>query len=128
MSTPPKVPTTPAAAVAKPAAAPTAPPAPAPIALNKANPSTSSASPTVAVTVPNTSGTVTFTLVVTDDLGNKSPTPATATVTIQGPPTAVLSATPTTVSAGGTIELSGATSTTTGKLTNFLFTVTNPSN
>lgn len=84
----------------------------------------SGGSPTAVVTVPNQSGTVTFSLVVTDNLGQKS-APATVTVTIQSLPTAKITATPPTVAAGGAITLSGAGSTAAapGTLTNFTFNV-----
>ena len=77
--------------------------------LSNANPTITSTSPTVNVTVPGVIGTVTLQLVVTDNLGVQS-APATATVQIQGPPVAVLKATPNPVTEGGTITLSGADS------------------
>jgi len=112
----------------KPAATPTAgiptPSAPvaAPAALSPTNPSIGTTSPTVSVTVPNTAGTVTFSLVVTDNLGIQS-TPAYATVTVQAPPTAKLTASPSTIAAGGTITLSGAGSASSGSFANYLFSL-----
>jgi hypothetical protein len=95
-----------------------------PVALTAASPSVSTTAPTssVSVTVPNVTGTVTFSLVVTDNLGVSS-APAYATVTIQAPPKAALAATPATVTEGGTIQLSGAGSTTTGSIANFKFSL-----
>jgi len=94
------------------------------VELTPANPSTTVTAPvsSVAVTVPNTSGKVTFQLVVTDNLGQQS-APAYATVSIQGAPIAVLSATPGTVQAGGTIELSGAGSTSGGSIASYTFSL-----
>jgi hypothetical protein len=89
------------------------PVATAPTALTPANPTVTSTSPSATVTVPNTSGAVTLQLVVTDNLGVQSE-PATVTVEIQGPPTAVVSATPNPVAAGKPIALSGAGSTAAG--------------
>jgi hypothetical protein len=68
---------------------------------------------------------VTFSLVVTDNLGVKSP-PATATVNIQAAPTARLTATPNTVTPGGAIELSGSGSSSSGSIASYTFTVENP--
>jgi hypothetical protein len=69
---------------------------------------------------------VTFSLVVTDNLGVKS-APATATVNIQAPPTARLTATPSTVIPGGAIELSGGGSSSSGSIASYTFTLeTNP--
>lgn len=92
------------------------------VALSSSSPSTTTTAPTssVSVTVPNTTGTVTFSLVVTDNLGVESQ-PAYATVTIQGPPTAVLTATPATVTEGGAIELSGSGSTSSGSIASYKF-------
>ena len=85
-------------------------PQPVPVqSLSPSNPRVSGTSPSVQVTVPNTSGQVTFQLIVTDNLGNQSP-PAMVTVAIQSPPVAVLQATPSSVAPGGTITLSGAES------------------
>jgi len=81
--------------------------------------------PTTTVTVANGPGTsVTFSLVVTDDLGQKS-VPATATVTIQGLPTAKLTATPSAIAAGQPITLSGAGSAAAapGTITTFTFSL-----
>jgi len=82
---------------------------------------------TATVTVPNKSGTVTFQLVVTDNLGQQS-APATVTVTIQGAPVANITATPNPVKAGAPITLSGAGSTAVspGTLTNFTFSLVTP--
>jgi hypothetical protein len=95
--------------------------------LTAASPTITSATPTVEVTVPNTSGTVTFQLVVTDNLGTKS-APATISVEIQAAPKAELSATPTVIAAGGTITLSGTGSAAVapGTIANYTFTVENP--
>ena len=104
--------------------APGSPAAAAPIALSPSQPSTTSAAPTssVEVTVPNKSGPVVFSLVVTDNLGVKSQ-PAYATVNIQSPPVAVLVATPATVTAGGAITLSGAGSTSSGSIASYTFSL-----
>ena len=75
----------------------------------------------VAVTVPNTGGVVNFNLVVTDNLGQQS-TAAVASVTIQGPPTAVLNASPSPVVSGGAITLDGSKSTTSGSIASYTFT------
>lgn len=99
-----------------------APPAPA-AGTTTVFPVTGS-SPTATVTVPNQTGAVTFQLVVTDNLGQQS-APATVTVTIQGPPTASVAATPTTIKPGAPITLSGAKSTAQapGSITTYTFTV-----
>jgi hypothetical protein len=103
------------------------PPVTTPIELTPTSPSTTTTAPTsgVAVTVPNQSGTVTFSLVVTDNLGEASQ-PATVNVSIQGPPIAVLTATPTTIATGGTIELSGSGSTTSGSIASYKFSLVPP--
>jgi hypothetical protein len=95
--------------------------------LSPTNPSVTTTAPTasVAVTVPNTSGTVTFSLVVTDNLGVQS-APAFATVTIQGAPVAVIAATPATVAAGGAIELAGTGSTSSGSIASYTFALVPP--
>jgi hypothetical protein len=100
---------------------------PTPVALSASSPSTTTTAPTssVAVTVPNTTGKVTFSLVVTDNLGVKSQ-PVTATVTIQAPPTAVLTANPTTASENGTITLSGSGSTSSGNIASYTFSFVPP--
>ncbi len=79
---------------------------------------------TQAVTVPNSSGSVTFQLVVTDNLGVQS-APVTATVTIQAAPVAVLTATPATVAAGGVITLSatGSSAGAPGSIAQYSFSV-----
>jgi hypothetical protein len=94
-----------------------------PVTLTPSNPSVTTTAPTssVEVTVPNTTGTVKFTLVVTDNLGVQS-APASAQVTIQGPPTAALTATPATVTEGGTITLTG-TGKTTGSIQSYTFSL-----
>lgn len=103
------------------------PPTGTPVALTPSNPSTTTTAPTsnVAVTVPNTTGIVTFSLVVTDNLGVES-APAFATVTIQGPPVAVLAVTPTTLAEGGTIQLVGDKSTSAGKIASYKFSLVPP--
>jgi hypothetical protein len=95
--------------------------------LSPTSPTVTTTAPTssVSVTVPNTSGTVTFSLVVTDNLGVQS-APAFATVTIQGAPVAVIAATPSTVAAGGAIELSGSGSTSSGSIASYTFTLAPP--
>lgn len=122
MSTTPVIPTSgsPGSAVASPLAAEGT-------VLSPNNPTVTSEEPSVSVTVPNTSGTVTFQLIVTDNLGVQS-APVTATVTIQGAPTAVLNATPSTVGPGQTITLDGSRSFATdpGKLSTFNFTLITP--
>jgi hypothetical protein len=93
-------------------------------ALSPTNPSVTTPTPTATVTVPNTSGSVTFQLIVTDNLGVQS-APATFTVNIQGAPTAVLTATPNPVAAGKPITLSGAGSKAdgTGTIASFAFSL-----
>ena len=95
--------------------------------LSPSNPSVTTSAPTsiVAVTVPNTSGTVTFSLVVTDNLGVQS-APAFATVTIQGAPVAVISTKPTTVGPGGAIELIGDGSKSSGTIASYTFSLVAP--
>ncbi|MGD0931616.1 MAG: hypothetical protein ABR902_13280 [Candidatus Korobacteraceae bacterium] len=99
------------------------------VTLTPASPTTPTAPPytnsTVAVTVPNTTGTVTFSLVVTDNLGVQS-APAFATVTIQGAPKAALTATPTVLTEGGTIQLSGSGSTSSGSIAKYVFSLVPP--
>ncbi|MGD0096994.1 MAG: hypothetical protein ABSB60_10895 [Terracidiphilus sp.] len=87
--------------------------------------STSAPHSSISVTVPNTSGTVTFSLVVTDNLGVQSK-PAFVTVTIQGTPVAVLSATPKEIAAGGAVKLAGDASTTSGTITSYTFSLAPP--
>ncbi len=96
----------------------------APVALSPANPSVTTTAPSssVSVSVPNAAGTVTFALVVTDSTGVES-APAYATVTIQGTPVAVLTATPPSVTVGGAIELSGAGSTSSGSIVSYKFSL-----
>lgn len=92
------------------------------VTLSSSSPSTTTTAPTssVEVTVPSVSGSVKFSLVVTDNLGQKS-APAYAEVTIQGPPVAVLAATPAVVAEDGTITLSGSGSTSSGSIANYDF-------
>jgi len=94
------------------------------VALSPASPSTTVNPPAsgVSVTVPNASGTVTFSLVVTDNLGAES-APAFATVSIQSPPVAVLAASPATVPEGGAIELSGTGSSSSGSIASYKFSL-----
>ena len=117
--------------VVREAAAPQAPainaplpvfPTPTAVELTPANPTATVNAPvsSISVTVPNTSGTVTFSLVVTDNLGVES-APAFATVSIQAPPVAVLTATPPTVQEGGVIQLSGAGSNSSGSIAKYTF-------
>ncbi len=96
----------------------------APVVLSPAQPSTTTTAPTssVDVTVPNKSGPVVFSLVVTDNLGVKSQ-PAYATVNIQSPPVAVLVAAPATVTTGGAITLSGSGSTSSGSIASYTFSL-----
>jgi hypothetical protein len=109
---------------AAPAAAPGSSAPAAPIALSSSQPSTTTNAPasSVQVTVPNKSGPAVFSLVVTDNLGVKS-APAYATVNIQSPPVAVLTASPATVTAGGAITLSGAGSTSSGSIVSYTFSL-----
>ena len=93
----------------------------APTPLTPSNPSISGTASSVLVTVPNTTGQVRFSLVVTDNLGVASQ-PAFATVTIQAPPIVALTATPGTVTEGGTITLTGQP-TTSGTITSFKFSL-----
>jgi len=98
-----------------PAPTPLQPPTPTgiptpPVALSPTNPSVTTPSPSVTVSVPATSGPVTFQLVVTDNLGNQS-APATITIEIQPAPVALLSTSTPSVRAGSPIELSGVSST-----------------
>lgn len=99
------------------------------VPLSTTSPSTSTSSSsgapapsTVAVTVPGVTGSVRFSLVVTDNLGVQSEA-AYATVTIQGPPVAALTATPSPVAENGTITLSGAGSTSSGTITKYTFSL-----
>ncbi len=98
---------------------------PAPTPLSPSNPSISTTSSSVSVTVPNTSGSVTFQLVVTDNLGQVS-APSTLTVSIQGTPLATLTTPSPVVKPGAAISLSGAGSTSTGTITNFTFSLVTP--
>jgi hypothetical protein len=109
-------------------AAPIAPVVPVagstPVVLSAANPTTTVNAPasSVAVTVPGVTGAVTFSLVATDNLGAESQ-PAYVQVNIQAPPVAKLAATPATVAEGGTIELSGAGSTSSGSIASYRFSL-----
>jgi hypothetical protein len=144
MAIPPKTPaptvtpvvTPPVTTVGTPATTPpvTTPPTTIPtFALSAANPSTPlpvppAVSPSVVqVTVPNTSGQVTFSLVVTDNLGQQSQNKPTVTVTIQPPPVAALTGPTTPVPAGSPIQLSGAGSTPLANIKTFTFTLVPPS-
>ncbi len=94
------------------------------VVLTPANPSVSTTAPvsSVSVTVPGTTGPVRFSLVVTDNLGVES-APAFATVTIQRPPVAALTASPSAVTEGGAIELSGVSSTSAGSIASYRFSL-----
>jgi hypothetical protein len=96
-------------------------------ALSPTSPSVTTTTPSATVTVPNTSGSVTFQLIVTDNLGVQS-APATVTINIQGAPTAVIAATPNPVAAGKPITLSGAGSTASGNgtIASFDFSLVTP--
>ena len=141
MATPPKIPLPVSEPIAGATPAPTAPTAPVGVAATTTTAATTvttpvtalsptspnvpgTTSPTVEVTVPNTSGTVTFQLIVTDNLGQSSPA-ATATVTIQAGPAAKLTATPAVAKPGETITLSsaGSTAAAPGTLTGFQFSL-----
>lgn len=100
-----------------------------PTALSAANPTVTSANPQANVTVPNTSGSVTFQLIVTDNLGVAS-APATFTVNIQGAPVAVLTGTPNPVGAGRTITLNGSGSKAAdgGSIASYAYTLVTPAN
>ena len=93
----------------------------APVPLSPASPTVSISEPTVTVTVPNRSGSVTFSLVVTDNLGVVS-APATFTVNIQPSPVAELTG-PESVLAGASIQLSGAGSQSTGSIASYQFSL-----
>ena len=99
-----------------------------PVALSPTNPSVTTPSPNVTVSVPATSGSVTFELVVTDNLGNQS-APATITVEVQPAPVAVLSTSTPSVRAGAPIELSGVNSVaaTPGTITSYRYTLVSQS-
>jgi hypothetical protein len=123
-------------AATPPATTPPAPPPPATIptfALSPASPSTPQPVPpavspsVVQVTVPNTSGQVTFSLVVTDNLGQQSQNKPTVTVTIQPPPVAALTGPTTPVPAGSPIQLSGTGSTPLANIKTFTFSLVPPS-
>ena len=126
------LPTTPEASPIQPAAIITPTPIPIPIvnpstppvALSPTNPSVTTPSPNITVSVPATSGPVTFQLVVTDNLGNQS-APATITIEIQPAPIAVLSTSTPSVRAGSPIELSAANSAAAapGTITSYRYTL-----
>jgi hypothetical protein len=99
----------------------TTPPTTAPTAMTPGQ-SITSTTPTIAVTVANVVGVLNFQLVVTDTLGQVSAA-AVAQVTVQGPPTAALTATPSPVKEGGTITLDGANSKSTAPIANYTFTL-----
>jgi hypothetical protein len=100
---------------------------PTPTALSPGNPKVTTTAPTssISVTVPNTSGQVTLSLVVTDNLGVVSQ-PSTVTINIQSAPVAVLTAASDTVAAGGPIQLSGAQSTSSGSIASYTFSLVVP--
>jgi hypothetical protein len=100
---------------------PITPPTTGPTAMTPGQ-SITTTSPTLAVTVANVVGVLNFQLVVTDNL-QQSSAPATAQVTVQGPPVAALTATPSPVKEGGTITLDGANSTSTAPIANYTFTL-----
>jgi hypothetical protein len=101
--------------------------------LSPASPSTPlpvppAGSPSVVqVTVPNTSGQVTFSLVVTDNLNQQSQNKATVSVTIQPPPVAAITTPQVVVPAGTPIQLSGTGSTPLGNIKTFTFSLVPPS-
>jgi hypothetical protein len=99
------------------------------VALSPANPTTTSSSPTVHVTVPNTTGVLMFELVVTDSQGNKS-APAAVQVEIQAstPPVAELTATPVVASVGAVITLNaaGSSAAAPGTIASYTFTLMAP--
>lgn len=108
---------------------PIPPPIPTPtpasaIALSPTNPSITTPSPNITVSVPATSGPVTFSLVVTDNLGNQS-APALITIEIQPAPVAVLSTSTPSVRAGAPIELSATSSVAAapGTITSYRYTL-----
>jgi hypothetical protein len=112
------------AAAAAAAAAPTTGPL---VALSPTNPSPGALAFQIQpVTVPNTSGTVTFQLVITDNLGQSST--AQTTVTIQPGPNIEFTATPTVAAPGSTITLSaaGSSAAAPGALSTFQFSLVTP--
>jgi hypothetical protein len=94
-----------------------------PVSLTTAN-SPYSGTQVQPVTVPNTSGTVTFQLVVYDNFNTPS-APVTATVTIQGAPVASLTATPGIVGPGNTITLSAGAKTA-GTISSYQYSLVPP--
>src|SRR5271166_794938 len=96
-------------------------------AASPTNVSLTTKSPTVLATVPNISGQVTFSLMVTDKFGSSQP--STVTITIQPPaPQAKITTPQPTVPAGSQISLSGAASTSSHPdgIQNFTFTLVPP--
>ena len=95
--------------------------------LSPTNPKVTTTAPTssISVTVPSTSGQVTLSLVVTDNLGVVSQ-PSTITINIQSAPVAVLRAASDTVAAGAPIQLSGADSTSSGSIASYTFSLVVP--
>jgi hypothetical protein len=91
------------------------------VALSPSSPTVTTTVPNVSVTVPNQSGSVSFSLVVTDNLGNES-SPAILTVNIQSPPVAVLTG-PESTAAGAVIELSGSRSAPSGSIASYKFSL-----
>jgi len=91
--------------------------------LSTSNPTYTGPSSTVQAIVPTTPGQVTFSLTVTDNLGQTGT--AQVTVTVQGVPNAELTANPNPVAAGGTVQLSGAGSQSTGggTITSYAFSM-----
>ena len=104
--------------------APVTPIATTVISLSTASPSTSTTAPTssVSVNVPGTTGSIRFSLVVTDNLGQES-APAYVTVAVQNLPIANITASPMTIVEGGAVELSGAASTSTGTIASYTFSL-----
>ena len=115
------IPTLPITAPTVPVIAPTATTT---VSLSTASPSTTTNAPTssVSVDVPGETGSLRFSLVVTDNLGQQS-APAYVTVNVQGLPIANITAAPTTIVEGGPVELSGAGSTSSGSIENSKFSL-----
>jgi hypothetical protein len=72
--------------------------------------------------VPGATGKVTFSLVVTDNLGVQS-APAFITVTLQPAPVALIAANPTDAVEGSAINLTGAGSSSSGNIASFKFSL-----
>ncbi len=101
-----------------------------PITLTAGGAAVTNTSPTVSVTVggtpPSVGSVLTFSLLVVDDLGNKS-TPATCTVTVRGVPAATLTGPPA-VAANTPITLVGTgTPQGGGKIVSFVWQLTSVS-